>query len=251
MKSPLIPIDIISCYVTKFGDRIPLPARMARCTPDTYTAIVNTAASVADRGGKLVLSDLFRSYDMQAQSHQDYVSGRKKAFSPPPGGSFHEAGRGLDIDLEALKISLADFWQIAEQHGLKPIIATPNENQSEAWHFDCRGSHDVVYQYYRSGKAANLKPYTAAAASAILSAGIRVDTFGNRQTEAAIQSCIIRMGKDIGDIDGYIGRKTQKALEELEVTFDPSQLSKMLIDLENIVQKKFPEEFQIPRMEHA
>lgn len=251
MKSPLIPIDILSCYTTKFGDRIPLPPGMARCTPDTYTAIVKTAAALADQGGKLVLSDLFRSYDMQAQSHQDYVSGRKKAFSPPPGGSFHEAGRGFDLDLDSLKISLADFWEIAERTGLKPIIATPNKNQLEAWHFDCRGSHDVVYQYYRAGKANNLKPYTAAAASAILSAGIKVDTFGNRQIEATIQSCIIRLGKDIGAIDGYIGRKTQQALEELNVPFDPSQLDRMLIDVENMIQKSFPQEFQIPTIEHV
>ena len=96
MKSPLIPIDILSIYKNKLGDLVPLSTRMAKCTPDTYNAIFNIATDLAKKGGKLILSDLFRSYDMQAQSHQDYVAGRKKAFSPPPGGSFHEAGRAFD-----------------------------------------------------------------------------------------------------------------------------------------------------------
>ena len=85
MKSPLIPIDILSIYKNKLGDFLPLPTRMAKCTPDTYSAILNIATELAQRGGKLILSDLFRSYDMQAQSHQDYAAGRKKAFSPHPG----------------------------------------------------------------------------------------------------------------------------------------------------------------------
>ena len=51
------------------------------------------------QGGKLELSDLFRSYDMQLQAHLDYTSGKKKAFSPPPGSSMHESGRAFDVDL--------------------------------------------------------------------------------------------------------------------------------------------------------
>ena len=102
MKTPLLPINIISIYKNPLGDLLPLPSRMARCTPDTYVAVFNIAAALAQKGGRLILSDLFRSYDMQAQSHQDYISGRKTAFSPPPGGSFHEAGRAFDLDLNAI-----------------------------------------------------------------------------------------------------------------------------------------------------
>jgi zinc D-Ala-D-Ala carboxypeptidase len=95
MKSPLIPIDIISIYKNRMGDLLPLPSRMAQCTPDTHIAIFNIASDLARKGGRLILSDLFRSHDMQAQSHQDFIAGRKKAFSPPPGGSFHEAAGRL------------------------------------------------------------------------------------------------------------------------------------------------------------
>ncbi len=246
MKSPLIPISILSIYKNSLGDRLPLPSRMAQCTPDTYTAIFKIATALAKKGGKLILSDLFRSYDMQAQSHQDFIAKRKKAFSPPPGGSFHEAGRAFDMDLTAIKISLADFWTLAAQHGVFPIIKQPKPNVSEAWHFDRRGSHQLVYQYYADGKGKNFAPYTAAAASGILSIGVHVDAFGLNQMQAAIQSCLIRMGKDIGNMDGQMGRKSQQALEELGVTFNLNSVAEMLIQVENMVQQKFPEEFVIP-----
>ncbi|WP_461149821.1 M15 family metallopeptidase domain-containing protein [Spirosoma pulveris] len=245
MKSPLIPIDIISIYTNKLGDRLPLPMRMAKCTPDTHRAIFNIATELAQKGGKLILSDLFRSYDMQSQSHNDFISGKKKAFSPPPGGSFHEAGRGFDLDLGALKIPLADFWKIAAGHGVVPIIKQPKASLSEAWHFDCRGSHQLVYDYYESGKADNFKPYKAAAASAILSIGIQVDDFDD-QRQAAIQSCLIRLGKVIGNIDGHIGKKSRQALVELGIPVDMGNIPEILLQVEDLVQQKFPTEFRMP-----
>ncbi|MDI9882752.1 D-alanyl-D-alanine carboxypeptidase family protein [Flectobacillus longus] len=246
MKTPLIPIDIISIYKNSSGYLQPLPSRMAKCTPDTYSAIFKIASDLSKKGGKLILSDLFRSYDMQAQSHYDYISGKKKAYSPAPGGSFHEAGRAFDLDLNAIKISLADFWNIAKKYGVYPIIDEPDTSKSEAWHFDCRGSHQIVFQYYDEGKGTNFKPYKAAAASAILSIGEKVDAFGGNQIQANIQSCIIRLGKEIGNIDGHIGYRTQNALEDLGVSFEINNLGKMLNQVENLVQQKFSSEFIMP-----
>ena len=123
MKTPLLTTNIISIYKNKLGDLLPLPSRMAWCTPDTQTALFGIATDLAKKGGKLILSDLFRSYDMQAQSHQDFLAKRKKAFSPPPGGSLHEAGRAFDLDLSAIKIKLEDLWKIAVKYGVFPIIA--------------------------------------------------------------------------------------------------------------------------------
>lgn len=246
MKSPLLPIDIISIYKNKMGDLVPLPTRMAKCTPDTYTALFSIAKELATKGGRLVLSDLFRSYEMQSQSHNDYISGKKKAYSPPPGGSFHEAGRAFDLDLSTIKISLADFWKIAAKYGVFPIISQPKTSLSEAWHFDCRGSHQIVYQYYADGKGTNFKPYTAASASGIISIGVPVDAFGPNQKQAAIQSCVIRLGKNIGNIDGQIGQKTNKALEELGIAYKGGNVDDILLEAEHLVQQEFPEEFQAP-----
>ncbi|MEI6060684.1 MAG: hypothetical protein WCR72_08245 [Bacteroidota bacterium] len=246
MKTPLVPISIVSIYRNSLGDQVPLPSRMAQCTPDTYSTLFKIAAALAAKKGKLVLSDLFRSYDMQSQAHNDYVSGKKKAFSPAPGGSLHEAGRAFDLDLSAIKIPLADFWTLVAPFGVVPIISQPKSNVSEAWHFDCRGSHQMVYQYYADGKGNNFKPYTAAAVSAILSIGVNVDAFGANQQQAALQSCLIRLGKEIGNIDGQIGHKTQQAMADLNIPFVAGNIKDMLLYAENLIQQKFPVEFAAP-----
>lgn len=234
----LIPIQIASIYKTSAGRD--LPKRMALCTPDMHKAILGVQKDVKSQGGHLYLSDLFRSYEMQLQSHKDYVSRKKKAFSPAPGGSLHEAGRALDLDLEALGMPLAAFWPIAEAHGLRPIIDKPISGASESWHFDCRGSHDLVYQYYKTGKGKNMKPYAAMAASAILAIGVRVDAFLN-ELGAYLQSCLIRLGQDIGNIDGVVGPKTLKAATAVGLT-GPS-VAELITQVEAKLWQLFPDEF--------
>jgi hypothetical protein len=245
MKTPLVPIHTPSIYLVN-GVRVPLPERMARCTPDTRRAIRDLGQAVAAQGGALYLSDLFRSYDVQLQSHLDWKSGKKKAKSPPPGGSLHEAGRAMDMDLDAIDMSLADFWGLAKAVGFFPIINAPKPKTSEAWHFDRRGSHDLVYEYYRSGKASNFVPYQAMAASAILATGERVDSFGHRQREAALQFGLVRLGFRLGNVDGAIGKKTLGAVEGAGI---PSgDVEEMLIGVEHLLQERFAEEYRQEEM---
>jgi len=243
MTTPLNEITITSVYKDNNGERVPLPKRMALCTPDMEAAIRAVSAPVAARGGRLFLSDLFRSFDMQLQSHMDFVNGKKTAFSPPTGGSMHEAGRALDLDVDSLGVELSDFWEIARPLGLFPIIAKPDPKVNESWHFDCRGSHHIVYEYYTSGKGTNLKPYTAMAASAILSIGVTVEKFGANQKAAAMQSALIRLGQNIGNLDGAIGNKTRAGLDAVGVPFGDSQT--ILVALEGLLQLKFPQEFEV------
>jgi len=241
MSTPLLDITFPSTYFDD-GKRIPLPKRMARATPDMFAAMQSAAAALENRGGRLFLSDLFRSYGMQLQSHLDWKNKRKKAFSPPPGGSLHEAGRAFDLDLDSLNIELSEFWVIAREHGLSPIINAPVSGVSESWHFDCRGSHDLVYRYYKNGKGNNFdKPYQAMAASAILSIGVKVDKFNNNQGAAAVQSALIRLGQDIGNMDGSIGERSRAGLAALGIP--PSTPETMLPALEAQLKTKFPSEF--------
>ena len=243
MKTPLVNIQILSIY--KLGDKqVMLPNRMAKCTPDMYRAVMAISAELMSLGGSLELSDMFRSYDMQFQAHADYISGKKKAYSPPPGGSLHEAGRSMDIDLSKIKITLAKFWEIAAKYGVFPIISEPNASTSEAWHFDCRGSHGIVYNYYKNGKASNMPAYTAMAVSAILSAGIQVDEFAGNNDEAFIQSGLIRLGYDIGPIDGDIGKKTNAALLAAGVT--ATAIAEKISAIESLLDNEFPEEYMLP-----
>ena len=85
-----------------------------------------------------------------------------------------------------------------------------------------------------------MKPYQAMAASGILSVGVKVDRFGPNQQTAAIQSALIRLGQELGNIDGALGTKSKTALENVGVPFsDPST---MLQGLQHLLDAQFPEE---------
>jgi hypothetical protein len=245
MTAPLNQITVVSVYKNSAGNRVPLPRRMAQCTPDMEAALIAVSSELSQHGGRLFLSDLFRSFDMQLQSHMDFVNGKKKAFSPPPGGSLHEAGRAFDLDLDSLGVKLSEFWELARPHGLFPIIEKPIAGVSESWHFDCRGSHNIVYEYYKAGKGTNFKPYAAMAASAILAIGVQVEKFGTNQAAAALQTGLIRLGHVIGNIDGSMGTKTRAALDAAGVPF--GEPIAMLTAVEGLIQQKFPEEYEIDR----
>ena len=244
MKTPLLDVLIPSIYKVN-NTAVVLPKRMARCTPDMKVALAGLAADLQAKGGKLILSDLFRSYDMQLGSHLDWKSGRKRAFSPPPGGSLHEAGRAMDLSLGDLKIGLPAFWPLAAARGVVPIIAAPNPRTSEAWHFECRGSHKLVQDYYKAGKGINFdKPYQAMAASAIVSIGVRVDKFGDGQDAAYVQSALIRLGQNIGNLDGAIGPKSRAGLNSLGIA--PGPPAALIAALDELLEQKFPGEFFDP-----
>jgi hypothetical protein len=249
MFAPLLPIAFPSIYG---GD---MPKRMARCTADLYAALMKLQKAVAAAGGALVLSDLYRSYDMQLQANLDYTSGKKKAFSPPPGGSMHEAGRAFDLDLSRIKTpGLAAFWALARAEGISPIIAKPDTGISEAWHFDCRGSHDRIYTYYRAGKGTNFtQAYTAMAASAIVSTGQRVDALGEDPRTGYLQSGLIRLGQEIGSMDGAIGPRSRKALAALGIAPD-APLDAQVAAMAQRLQQEFPREYfvsGVPMVETA
>jgi hypothetical protein len=238
MFAPLVPIKIASIYN---GD---LPMRMAKCTSDMHAALFGVIAEFEGTNNSLVLSDLYRSYDMQAQAHSDFVTHKKTAFSPPPGGSMHEAGRAFDLDLDQIRaIKLAGFWPIAKRHGLSPIIDAPDPGKNEAWHFDCRGSHDLVYRYYLAGEGDNFaKPYTAMAASAIVSTGQKVDDLGDDPQAGYIQSGLIRLGQKIGNLDGQIGRRTQDGLAALGID-SSANIASIANEIEQKLKTAFPAEY--------
>lgn len=233
LATPLVPVVVASIYNNRA-----LPSRMAKCTPDTAQGIQSIVDDLRAMGHQLLLSDLFRSYDMQRQANLDFKEGRKKAFSPPPGGSMHEAGRAMDIDLSSIGVPLSRFWEIAKPHGFFPIISAPDPSRSEAWHFDCRGSHAAVYEYVQQGKAGDsVSAYTQMAQSAILAIGVKVDDVPD-QNVAFLQSALIRLGFDPGRIDGVMGPLTQAAMRNAEA--DPDDPSGS-ISLR--LKQQFPEEF--------
>ena len=251
MKTPQVEIDIQSIYrKVKDGPRVALPVRMAKPTPDTRDAILAIREEVRARGRDLVLSDLFRTHDMQFQAALDFESEKKQAFSPRPVGSMHEAGRAFDLSLAELKLnskkdpfSLKDFWDIAAKQGVFPIINKPDSSFSEAWHFDCPGSHKVVRDYYATFKGFGFAPYKIMAISGVLALGLPVDEFEERQKEATLQCGLIRLGCELGSVDGFIGKKTRAALEKVGLTL--TTLDETLQAVEDLLQVTFPNEYQV------
>jgi len=241
-SAPLVPIAFPSIYKNKAGALTDLPERMAHCTPDTNAALFALLEAVRVRGGTLRLSDLFRSREMQDQAHQDFATGKKKAFSPPSGSSMHEAGRAFDIDLDAIAMPLAEFWKLAKAEGVEPIIAAPDAKASEAWHFECRGSFALVREHYRAGKASNMKPAQAMGAAAIAALGIELHAFAGRLAAVQLQSGLIRLGADPGAIDGDPGQRTEAALAALNLP--PGAGPASLAAVNERVAKAFPGEFR-------
>jgi hypothetical protein len=210
--TPLVTVTVPSVY-----ENGPLPKALAKCSRDTAVALEGVIQDLRSLGHELRLSDMFRSYAMQKNAHEDYLQKRKKAYSPPPGSSMHEAGRAVDIDLSSMGVDLKRFWEIARARGFYPIIDAPEISRSEAWHFDCRGSHQGVYEYVRAGRAgAAMAPYTQMAQSAILALGVPLEKVPD-QDVAFVQAGLIRLGLDPGRIDGILGVRTEAALKDAGV----------------------------------
>lgn len=191
-----------------YNNGILLPPRLAQCTPDMANGLTLLQKELSTRNLTLVVSDMYRSYDMQHQAHLDYTSKKKIAFSPPPGGSMHEAGRAIDIDIKCLgHLTLKGFRTIARSIGFMEI------SLSEPWHFDFRGSFQKIYTYALNHNSQHA--YQMMASCAILDQHFKVDNFEHKYKEYNIQSRLVRLDKEIGDIDGIIGRKCLAALKEL------------------------------------
>lgn len=152
----LVPVTVKGIYHTADGL---LPARMARMTPDAAAALAAVRTEIEKRGGCFRLSDCYRDAAMQAQAHQDYVTGRKKAYSPPAGGSMHQAGRAIDLDLAVLiqpdsvpkgsqLFDENEVRAIFEAHGWTFIAPAGNPHRvdvKESWHIEFRAKFQHTY----------------------------------------------------------------------------------------------------------
>jgi len=181
MTMKLVPINVPSIYKGKDGKLAPLPARMAQLTPDAAASLIAVQTEIEGRGGCFRLSDAYRSTEMQTRAHQDYKAGRKKAYSPPAGGSLHEAARAIDLDLAALihppsvprgykVFSESQVREIFVRHGWTFISAIGNEHLvdvSESWHIEFRGRFQEVYDRELARTKSSKTAYKAMAKAAI------------------------------------------------------------------------------------
>lgn len=113
---------------------------------DAFEALKALDFQVTLNKGNLLISDLFRPWDVQAKAYDDWVHGRRSSYAAPPGHSWHMAGRAIDIDVIGLRFEskpkqewLRAFWDIAIPMGWRAIISEPNMGVSECWHFQFLG----------------------------------------------------------------------------------------------------------------
>lgn len=185
-------------------------------TPDMAEGLRKLEEAVRLGGGQFLVIDLFRDWDTQAENRKSYVTGKKKAFVAKPGGSFHNAGRAVDIQVKELNFSDTDkdewlkkFWDLATPLGFRPIIRIPELGVLECWHFDFPGD--------TWAKAYDAVPYSEVAKCATLDVGEWDPTENPAKVQRMfVQAQLIRLGHyQIGKVDGFFGPKTNTVLNVL------------------------------------
>ena len=225
------------------------------CPQDVAIGLEILNNAVLKLGGDLRITDMFRDYETQKAAHQKYLNwanaGRPRANSPDfdkktmkadfvaaPGFSMHNAGRAIDVHIEALKFpklsvdkQLDKLWEIAIPLGWTPIIKAPTEGVTESWHFDYFSYWQATRLRLSYAGVANV--YGMIAMCSCLDEGI--GGYGNDEARA-LQVQLHRIGQNPGAVDGDIGAKTEKALGA--AGFDKSERDyTKLFSLETVLGK--------------
>jgi hypothetical protein len=107
---------------------------------------------------------------LEAGSPVPVPAGMKDAYAAPPGGSFHGAGRAVDIDTEGTMEALQERLQMTPEaawrmvrgvmraEGFTPITKDESgPNVTEAWHYEYRGPWSLpTLNYDQAAMAATL-----------------------------------------------------------------------------------------------
>lgn len=202
-------LSVTSTYL-KNGERVKLPERMAKLVDTGVVSLNGLINELSTMGGKLYLSDAYRDRTEQQKAREDYETGKKKAFSPPPGYSYHEAGRAIDIDLDNIGMPLKTFWSIARKYGWTPVIPQPVAKLPEAWHFEFR-------EYW-----GNLSSYTIGKRCAVLEAYVFTGgPMSDKDIALLKQGYLTLLGFYKGALDGSWGPISKTALAALEAKIGP------------------------------
>ena len=196
----LQPVVAPSTYFVK-KKRVNVPARMAWLAPGASDTLQVLLMEVPT----LFISDMYRTPEDQDRAHMDYKLGRKSAYSPPAGGSWHEVGRAIDVDVDALngyayrgEYNLAAFWKIAQTYGWTPIIEHP-VSAPECWHFEYQGTYAKLPRPWNI-RAAYMDAY-----------GHHPQVDSKKTSAFWLQCALGRLNHHV-KIDGIIGPKTLDAI---------------------------------------
>ena len=192
----------------------------AVCADDVHDQLLAWKAAVKARGGTLIANSLTRTCAQQQALRDKYVAwlnaGKPKpsvAAANKPGRSNHQGGRAIDASTinvfpnEPANRQVDLLWETGKPHGFTPIIAEPDENALERWHFDGWFSWKVTKDHlgYELG---------------CLCSALDVGQAGEWQSDERLtQALLLRAGFDIGEPDGILGRRSWTAIRK--VTAEP------------------------------
>lgn len=93
--------------------------------PDFAARFQQASAEYKQLTGQTVnVTSAFRTYEKQAQLYADWIAGKSKYPAAPPGGSRHETGRAVDVDLATAEAM--DRMGILSKYGLsRPVANDP------------------------------------------------------------------------------------------------------------------------------
>jgi D-alanyl-D-alanine dipeptidase len=103
----------------------PFPSRMSWLADYAAEPFMKMQERFTKEGLKLVLSDLFRTYAVQADLYK-----RKPTLAKPPGNSYHEAGAAYDFSVNEFGERLLDAYKIMDEfgwYGLRSVQAKIDE----------------------------------------------------------------------------------------------------------------------------
>jgi hypothetical protein len=208
---------------------------------DMFDALVQLDQAVTQQKGTLFITDLGRTWQLQDQRRKDFENGSKPVYAAIPGGSFHQAGKAVDFSTQELNFQGVDkekwlkkLWDLAKPLGFRPIIPAPDLRKSECWHFDMPGKDWQKAYADKDLSTKDALDYNLVAKACILDCGL----WNPAETEEKVikmfvHAQLIRLGKyEIGEIDGILGPKCQKAIQELGcLGTSPLAVANMLIKL--------------------
>jgi len=191
----------------------PLPLRMSRLVLPAAQALQRVFEDVNAAGGHLYISDMFRSAVEQQRAHEDWLSGRKSAYSPPNCRSVHEAARAIDIDAYDTGIGHRQVREILNRHGWTNIVETLSG--AECWHYEFR---EALWEQHKSEHG-----YASMARGMKDSIGNTVGRVRAERREGEIRELQLALNRLLGltmTVDGIYGTATKSAVRTFQESHD-------------------------------
>lgn len=219
----VVKIRVPGIYGTKGN---PLPQRMAKLVKPAAQALQQVYQDIVGEGGHRFISDMFRSFAEQQKSHEDWVSGRQSAFSPPACNGVHESARGIDIDAFDTGIGHRRVREILNNHGWINIVQTLTGD--ECWHYEFREPKWEAFKQQHGypemargmkKEIGNLKDVAKAetkkqdvrllqtALNKVLGTNLEVDGIYGENTKRAVRDFQERQNLQVDGVAGPITRK--------------------------------------------